>query len=265
MFNLVIMNNKSKKKIILIFVVVFCMCCCLSSIISGGTLFLKSDKKDEPTASPPAASPTAASPPAASPPAASKQYAILPYETAPKFNEEGKVWALAGLDVTCRQSKKNPLALSQFHLKSGSVGFGKNNIKYDYKCLAGVEKEHTISGFDSEGKKQTKCDVHGGGNTVYLDRHTVDCGKSPIIQFKGNRCMSTDKYRYDYRCGKHISESCRDVTTEYNDQGAGNVVYLDRHDVKCKEGEEYISKFRLDADDNDTTGRYRYEYKCCKP
>jgi hypothetical protein len=62
-------NTKSKKKIILVVVVLFCMCCCLSSIISGGSLFLKSDKKDEPAASPPSdASPPAASPPAASPP-----------------------------------------------------------------------------------------------------------------------------------------------------------------------------------------------------
>ncbi len=261
------MNNKSKKKIILVVVVLFCMCCCLSSIISGGSLFLKSDKKDEPTTSPPAASPPSdaspldASPSDASPPAVSKQYPVLPYETASKFNEEGKVWALAGLDVTCRQSKKYPNALSQFHLKSGSAGFEKNNIKYDYKCLAGVEKEHTISGFDSGGK-HTNCDTHGDGNTVYLDRHNVDCGKSPILEFKGSRCMSTDKYRYKYRCGNHKSESCRDISTNFNDEGGGKVVYLDRHDVKCKEGEEYISKFKLSRNGE---GKYRYDYTCCKP
>lgn len=43
-----------------------------------------------------------------------------------------------------------------------------------------------------------------------------------------------------------------------------HTVYLDRHNVKCDEG-EYLSKFRLDAKDDDTTGKYRYEYKCCKP
>ena len=59
MFNLISMNtpNKNDNTAVLIFVVVFWMCCCLSSIISGGALFLKSDKKDEPTASPTAASP----------------------------------------------------------------------------------------------------------------------------------------------------------------------------------------------------------------
>jgi hypothetical protein len=259
----------SKKKMMMaVALLVFCccVCCCISSVVSGGGLFFASKKKDEPTASPSAespsdASPPAASPPAASPPVASKQYAILPYETASKFNEEGKVWALAGLDVTCRQSKKNPLALSQFHLKSGSAGFEKNTIKYDYKCLAGVEKEHTISGFDSGGK-HTNCDTHGDGNTVYLDRHNVDCGKSPILEFKGNRCMSTDKYRYKYRCGNHKSENCRDVSTNFNEEGSGNVVYLDRHDVKCKEGEEYISKFKLSRNGE---GKYRYDYTCCKP
>ena len=260
------MNNKSNKKIILIFVVVFCMCCCLSSIISGGTLFLKSDKKDEPTASPPAASPPAASPPAASPPAVSKQYPVLPNETTSVFHEDNKMWSLSGLDVTCRQSKKYPNVLSQFHLKrvggwGNAGGSNKNNIKYDYKCLAGVEKEHNITGFD-DGGLHTNCDTHGDGNTVYLDRHHVDCGKSPIIEFKGNRCMSTDKYRYKYRCGNHKSESCRDVSTNFNDEGGGQVVYLDRHDVKCKEGEEYISKFKLSRNGQ---GKYRYDYTCCKP
>ena len=83
MFNLVIMNtlNKNDNTAVLIFVALFCVCCCCccsSSIISSGGLFLKSDKKDEPTASPPAASPPAASPPAASPPAASPPAASPP-------------------------------------------------------------------------------------------------------------------------------------------------------------------------------------------
>ena len=270
----------SKKKMMLaaaLIVFFCCVCCCISSVVSGGGLFFASKKKDEPTASPSDESPSDESPsdespsdespPAASPPAVSKQYAVLPYETTPVFYEDNKMWSLSGLDVTCRQSKKYPNALSQFHLKRTVSGFGKtgvsknNNIKYDYKCLAGVEKEHTISGFDSGGK-HTNCDTHGDGNTVYLDRHHVDCGKSPILEFKGNRCMSTDKYRYKYRCGNHKSESCRDVSTNFNDEGGGKVVYLDRHDVKCKEGEEYISKFKLSRDGQ---GKYRYDYTCCKP
>ena len=269
----------SKKKMMMAVVLVMfmcCVCCCISSMVSGGSLFFASKKKDEPTtspsdpspsdASPSDPSPSDASPSDPSPPAVSKQYAVLPNETTSVFHEGNKMWSLSGLDVTCRQSKKYPNVLSQFHLKRTASGFGstgvsQNNIKYDYKCLAGVEKEHNITGFDI-GTKYTNCDTHGDGNTVYLDRHHVDCGKSPIIEFRGNRCLSTDKYRYKYRCGNHKSESCRDVSTNFNDEGGGQVVYLDRHDVKCKEGEEYISKFKLSRNGQ---GKYRYDYTCCKP
>ena len=73
MFNLVIMNtlNKNDNTAVLIFVALFCVCCCCccsSSIISSGGLFLTSDKKGDPAASPTGASPTAASPTGASPP-----------------------------------------------------------------------------------------------------------------------------------------------------------------------------------------------------
>jgi len=262
----------SKKKMMLAVVLVMfmcCVCCCISSMVSGGGLFFASKKKGEPTASPSDASPSDASPSDASPsdaspPAVSKQYPVLPNETTSVFHEDNKMWSLSGLDVTCRQSKKHPNALSQFHLKrtaSGFHGVSQNNIKYDYKCLAGVEKEHNVTGFD-DGGLHTNCDTHGGGNTIYLDRHHVDCDKSPIIEFKGDRCWSKDKYRYKYRCGNHKSESCRDVSTNFNDEGAGEVIYLDRHDVKCKEGEEYISKFKLSRDGK---GKYRYDYTCCKP
>ena len=102
-------------------------------------------------------------------------------------------------------------------------------------------------------------------NSVYLERHTVDCNNKPITQFKLHRNSAGDKIFYKYHCAKGPNSNiCRDVTTNYNDQGGGNVIYLDRHDVKCNEG-EYLSKFRMDVDDNDTTGKYRYEYKCCKP
>lgn len=257
----------SNKKMMLAAVLVAflcCVCCCISSVVSGGGLFFASKKKDDPSNTPspspsPSNTPSPSPSPSASPPAVSKQYHVLPYETKPVFYEDGKnkMWSLSGLDVTCRQSKRLPNALSQFHLNTDS----KHNIKYGYKCMFGVENEHMLNDLGI-GAKNTNCVTHGDGNTVYLDNHIVDCDKSPIIQFRGNRCLSTDKFRYDYRCGNHKSESCRDVSTDFNDEGGGNVLYLDRHNVKCKEGEEYISKFRLIRDGQ---GSYRYDYRCCKP
>ena len=73
----------SNKKIILVVVILFFMCC-LSSIISGGSLFLKYDKKDEPATSPPSdASPPATSPPTTSPPVSSPPVSSPPVSSPP--------------------------------------------------------------------------------------------------------------------------------------------------------------------------------------
>jgi hypothetical protein len=242
MFNLVIMNNKSKKKIILIFVVVFCMCCCLSSIISGGSLFLKSDKKD------------VSSPSKKDDSSPSKQYTLRSAKTGFKTNGEGKVYYLDRHNVSCNIDSLG--GINGFHLKTDN---DNATMQYEYKCLNGID---TSDGSDHN----TTPDVDGDPpHSVYLDRHTIDCANKPITQFKLHRNSAGDKIHYKYHCAKGPNSStCRDVTTEYNDQGGGNVIYLDRHAVNCNEG-EYLSKFRLDADDNDTTGKYRYEYKCCKP
>ena len=244
MFNLVSMNtpNKNDNTAVLIFVVLLlCVCCCCSSsIISSGALFLKSDKKDKP---------------AASPPAASKQYTLRSANTISNENGEGKVYYLDRHNVDCGYDHE-PDGLNGFQLKSNN---DNATIQYEYKCLTGID---TSDG----GEHNTAPDVDGDPpHSVYLDRHTVDCKNKPITQFKLHRNSAGDKIFYKYHCAKAPNSStCRDVTTEYNDQGGGNVVYLDRHAVNCNEG-EYLSKFRLDADDNDTTGKYRYEYKCCKP
>ena len=250
MFNLVIMNNKSKKKIILIFVVVLCMCCCLSSVISGGSLFLKSDKKY--VSSPSKKDDSSPSKKDDSSP--SKQYTLRSANTAFNDNGTGKVYYLDRHNVSCNIDSLG--GINGFHLKTDT---DNATMQYEYKCLNGID---TSDGSDHN----TTPDVDGDPpHSVYLDRHTVDCGTKPITQFRLNRNSAGDKIFYKYHCAKGPnSNTCRDVTTNYNDQGGGNVIYLDRHNVKCNEG-EYLSKFRLDADDNDTTGKYRYEYKCCKP
>ena len=178
-----------------------------------------------------------------------------PSITGFQTNGSGKVYYLDRHHVNCNND-----GLRRFQLKTVNQPGGENNtIAYEFGCLTGLGITETTG-------KETTLDVDGDPpHTVYLDRHTVDCDNKPITQFRLHRNSDGDKIHYKYSCGNTIpSNSCRDVTTEYNDQGAGNVIYLNRHNVKCDEG-EYLSKFRLDADDNDTTGKYRYEYKCCKP
>ena len=208
------------------------MCCCSSSVITGGGLIFANKKKDD---------------------SSSTSNNLRSANTG--FNEQGagNVVYLDRHNVTC-----NGDGLNRFQLKTDH---DNATMQYEYKCLTGLDT-------NGISENSTTADVDGDPpHTVYLDRHTVDCDNKPITQFKLDRRIDGEwkGIFYKYTCGNTTaSNSCRDVTTEYNDQGAGNVIYLNRHNVKCDEG-EYLSKFRLDAKDDDPQGKYRYEYKCCTP
>jgi hypothetical protein len=58
---------------------------------------------------------------------------------------------------------------------------------------------------------------------------------------------------------------CRSLSTPYNEEGGGNAVYLDRHNVDCGPN-EVLGRFHLarESDSKGATGRYRYDYTCCQ-
>ena len=127
-----------------------------------------------------------------------------------------------------------------------------NQIQYKYKCLDGINSPANIN-------KDTGSNDWGGGNTIFLDRHNVNCDKNPIAKFRLVR-PAGDKIRYDYTCNsKQVSGACRDANTGWNQESNMNI-YLDRHDVKCDTG-EVITQFKLNRDGQ---GKFRYDYKCCK-
>ena len=235
---------KSKKKLIILSLFAY-FCCVFSIIVSGGGIFFMTSGKDKKKDDDPSPSDT---------PSPSKQYTLRSANTNFDENGEGKVYYLDRHDVNCNKD-----GLNRFQLKNDYTDDTNHTMAYEFGCLTGL-------GITETTEKETTLDVDGDPpHTVYLDRHTVDCVNKPITQFKLGRNSDGDKIQYKYQCGNTTaSSSCRDVTTGYDDQGAGNVIYLDKHAVKCNEG-EYLSKFRLDVDDNDTLGKYRYEYKCCKP
>lgn len=53
---------------------------------------------------------------------------------------------------------------------------------------------------------------------------------------------------------------CRAVTTPFNDEGGGNAVFLDRHQLSCR-ADESISQMHLVRSGNNS---YQYKYTCCK-
>jgi hypothetical protein len=52
---------------------------------------------------------------------------------------------------------------------------------------------------------------------------------------------------------------CRTASTPWNDEGRGNAVYLDRHNVSCN-GNELLQRFQLLRNGR---GLYHYDYTCC--
>jgi hypothetical protein len=102
----------------------------------------------------------------------------------------------------------------------------------------------------------------GGGNVIYLDRHDVNCGTGAAISKVRlqREWPSGKKYRYDYTCSKVAGlGACVNHSTNGNEDGGGNMVYLDRHDVKCKPG-EVLTRFKVNRPTDKTI---RYDYTCC--
>jgi hypothetical protein len=115
--------------------------------------------------------------------------------------------------------------------------------------------------------KQTTPTANGGGNFVYLDQQKVDCDDKPISEFQ-LKAVNANEIKYAYKCSTLSHNGvCRDVQTEFSNDGGGNTDYLDRHGVNCEPGEAMTSfkLIRNPVDRRDTEGdRVAYAYKCCK-
>ena len=163
------------------------------------------------------------------------------------FDDEGggNTIYLDRQNVNCKDN-----AIKRFHLSRGD---GSGKMKYEVSCSSGD--------LGSSTNKDTGANDWGGGNTIYLDRHNIDCGSDSVLtQFRLIR-PSESQIRYDYTCKKsNKSLTCRDVNTPANDWGGGNAIYLDRHDVSCNEN-EVLSQVHLTRP---TGGEISYKYKCCK-
>jgi len=105
--------------------------------------------------------------------------------------------------------------------------------------------------------KNTKDNDWGSGNSIYLDRHRLNCGKGGIQRFQLKR-PSTKKLDYKYTCVPGVKASQTGYKyTKSNDWGKGNMIYLDRHKVDC--GKRPISDFQLRRPAGD---KIQYKYRC---
>jgi hypothetical protein len=140
-------------------------------------------------------------------------------------------------------------AIKRFRL----VNNGGDQIKYEVTCSSGDLGPST--------NKNTGANDWGGGNSIYLDRHNIDCGSDSVLsQFRLSR-PAGNQIRYDYTCKTSNKPlTCRDATTPANDLGGGSTIYFDRHDVTCND-DEVLSNVSYTRPSGN---QIAYKYKCCK-
>lgn len=125
-----------------------------------------------------------------------------------------------------------------------------NKMAYSYTCASGGELGDSSDKFTS---------AKTGHNR--LDTHIVDCGKNSVLSnFRVTR-PDENNIRYDYKCRQSKKPlKCRNLETTADSDGDRNLLYLDRHNVKCND-DEALSRFKL----NRKMGKkMSYEYTCCK-
>lgn len=135
--------------------------------------------------------------------------------------------------------------LTQFRLSRPSG----TTINYRYSCSRYGDARGT--GYS------TPANDDGRGNSVFLDRHAVNCNGRALQRFRLVR-PSSSQISYQYRCG---NQALSNITTHYtpaNDDGGGNSIFLDRHHVRCP-GEKMLTYFRLQRPSGSTI---RYQYQC---
>lgn len=157
----------------------------------------------------------------------------------------------------------NSIYLDRHRLNCGRGGIQRFQLKrpsgtkldYKYTCVPGVNASQS-------GWKNSGTNDWGGGNMIYLDRHTVNCGRKPISDFRLVR-PAWNKIRYDYRCSnRNAAGDCRNTATGWNTPNK-STIYLDRHNVKCKPN-EVLTKFRLRHNgQSGSAKKIRYDYTCC--
>jgi len=105
-------------------------------------------------------------------------------------------------------------------------------------------------------QKWTPANDWGRGNTIFLDRHHVDCETGALRSFHLYRPRG-HQIAYEYICQKDWEGKGRHAKDTGWNQESSAAIYLDRHDVNC--GDKPIRDFRLVRDGR---GKFRYNYGC---
>jgi len=144
----------------------------------------------------------------------------------------------------------------------GLTGFsldmeGTDKMLYNYKC-------HDELGGIIGGVQNTPADTWGDNNMYVLDRHTVDCGKKPINQFRFYR-PTNNQIAYQYKCNQtEATGACRTLNVISTNTDYQKTTSLMEADPQCDKG-EVLTKFKHYRSKPGEAGESAaYEYTCCK-
>jgi hypothetical protein len=115
--------------------------------------------------------------------------------------------------------------------------------------------------------RQTPANDFGGGQIIYLDRHSVYCNAGEILQGYQLIRPTFTTISYVFRCLAHPAVGLADIVkyTPLNDLGAiweDSNIFLDRHNIACPEGYA-LQGFRL-ARGGANLRQIQYIYTCAR-
>lgn len=107
--------------------------------------------------------------------------------------------------------------------------------------------------------KNTPANDWGGGNSAFLDRHDAVCDSNSVLNEIYLSRPSDNQIQLNYACNtaSDIGYAIAN-TTPMNDEGGGNAVYFDRHDITCPDGQA-IGRIHLNRNGQ---GQFQFQYDC---
>jgi hypothetical protein len=175
--------------------------------------------------------------------------------TLPTLENNGETKELFNHNIQCPDNK----ILKQY--KFIRTMENPNKFYYHYDCVDNPNSRPNII------DKQTQLNDYGNGQSIYLDRHSLECPPTHAlskIQLTGQVINDPKQIQYNYRCTDANIKNLSDHDTGYNDEGNISVIYFDRHDVKCPDNSVLNSvklrrKFPRSGPSDE---QFRFEYKC---
>ena len=156
----------------------------------------------------------------------------------------------------------NAIFLDRFEINCDNNGInrlqymrvGNDNGKYEYNCADGGVLENNVL----HSTKQVDLDR---GNINDLNNIDINCGKNNVLTSLYLQRGLGGKHQYNYNCAANKQSKklkCRNVATPLDDDGDGNLFYLDRHNIVCKENEALSQLMLVHYPDKN-----QYQYTCC--